>query len=141
FKSALNAPLGEISKQDVTAWRYMTALAGGTCQNASGPLESALKTTSSNFPKDQANALLLDCRLKDASSIDQLLAINHDFGDLISAAQSRDLRARLADAYATQGIAAEDRKDLPAAVAAYKNAIQWNPAHSKARFNLGAIYI
>ena len=44
-------------------------------------------------------------------------------------------------AYADQGVAAEDKKDPYAAVVAYRNALEWNPGHSKARFNLGAVYI
>ena len=40
-----------------------------------------------------------------------------------------------------QGVAAEDSKDPYSAVAAYRKAIEWDPRNSKARFNLGAIYI
>ncbi|HTM49926.1 MAG TPA: tetratricopeptide repeat protein, partial [Bryobacteraceae bacterium] len=47
----------------------------------------------------------------------------------------------IANDYANQGVAAEDRKDPYSAVIAYRHAIEWNPNNSKARFNLGAIYI
>ena len=52
-----------------------------------------------------------------------------------------ELKALIANAYAAQGVAAEDGKDPYSAVAAYRKAIEWEPANSKARFNLGAIFI
>jgi TolA-binding protein len=53
----------------------------------------------------------------------------------------KDLRERIANEYADQGVAAEDGKDPYAAVIAYRKAIEWNPGIVKAHFNLGAIYI
>jgi tetratricopeptide (TPR) repeat protein len=53
----------------------------------------------------------------------------------------RELKTLIANGYAAQGVAAEDGKDPYSAVAAYRKAIEWDPGNSKARFNLGAIYI
>src|SRR5205814_8507347 len=92
-------------------------------------------------PKAEASAVVLDCRLKQAKTLDEYLAIEKQFANRVDPARLRELRTLIANAYADQGIAAEDRKDSPSAIAAYRQAIQWNPANSKARFNLGAIYI
>ena len=43
--------------------------------------------------------------------------------------------------YADQGVSAEDKRDTAGALAAYRNAVEWNPKNVKARFNLGAIYL
>ena len=89
----------------------------------------------------EAAALVVDCRLKKASGLDDYLAIEKQYAGWLDSAKLRDLRNLIASAYADQGVAAEDRKDSEAAIAAYRRSIEWNPVNPKSRFNLGAIYI
>lgn len=140
FSSAEGAKLLDIPQADVTAWRGLAEVAGGACQSGER-LDSSLRVASVRFPKDEADALVMNCRLRAAAGLDQLLALDKALAGRLTAAQTAALRARIADAYADQGVAAEDRKDSYAAVIAYRNAIQWNPRNVRARFNLGAIYI
>jgi lipoprotein NlpI len=140
FASALSARLTEVTPADVIAWRAMTAVAGGACQS-SDALESAAKSASSQFPKAQAEALIFDCRTKQATTLDQFVALEKMYAGRLDAAKLRALRDKIATDYANQGVAAEDRKDPYSAVTAYRRALEWNPGNSKARFNLGAIYI
>ncbi|MGH9722306.1 MAG: tetratricopeptide repeat protein [Bryobacteraceae bacterium] len=140
FAQAMGAKLTEASQGDLTAWRMLSAVAGGACQSAL-LLESSSAGTSATFPRLEAQALAVDCRLKQASTPEQLEAIQKIYGAQLSPEQMRGLRARLGDAYANQGVAAEDRKDVAAAVVAYRRAIQADTKNAKAHFNLGAIYI
>jgi len=118
----------------------MTAVAGGACKS-SDALESAAKGASSEFPKAQAEALIFDCRTGQATTLDQMIALEKSYAGHLDAAKLRALRDKIASEYANQGVAAEDRKDPYSAVIAYRHAIEWNPNSAKARFNLGAIYI
>ena len=83
----------------------------------------------------------VDCRLKKASGLNDYLALEKQYAGTLQSARLRDLRNLIAAAYADQGIAAEDRKDSAAAIAAYRHSIEYDPVNPKARFNLGAIYI
>ena len=69
------------------------------------------------------------------------MALDKLYAGRLDAAKIRLLHDKIANDYANQGVAAEDRKDPSAAVIAYRHAIEWNPSNAKARFNLGAIYI
>jgi tetratricopeptide (TPR) repeat protein len=140
FSTALSARLTEVQPADVTAWRSMTAVAGGNCKS-SDALESSAKAASGQFPKAQADALVYDCRSRQAVTLDQLVVLEKTYSGKLDAAKLQALRDKIAGLYADQGVAAEDRKDSYAAVIAYRHAIEWNPKNSKARFNLGAIYI
>jgi tetratricopeptide (TPR) repeat protein len=140
FATALGARLTETTPDDVTAWRVMTAVAGGACKSID-TLEAAVKAASSDFPKTQAELLVFDCRTMQATTLDQLMAIEKVYAGRLDSSKLRTLRDRIASEYANQGLAAEDRKDPYSAVIAYRKAIEWNPNSAKARFNLGAIYI
>jgi tetratricopeptide (TPR) repeat protein len=140
FGSAAGARITEVTGADITAWRAMAAVAGGGCTTADA-LEAAAKSSSDQFPKAEAEALAYNCRLKQAKDLDQYLALEKQYAGRLDPVRRRELRDRIAAMYADQGVAAEDRKDSYAAVAAYRHALEWNPTNAKARFNLGAIYI
>jgi tetratricopeptide (TPR) repeat protein len=142
FANALGGRLGDIPPADVRAWQSMAAVTIRGCKSSSFDLlESSVKMTSSRFPKDQAEAVIYDCRLKQSSTVDQYVALEKAYSAGLEPAKLKDLRSRIASAYADQGVAAEDRKDPYAAVVAYRRAIEWNAGNAKAHFNLGAIYI
>jgi len=140
FANALNTRLTEIPPADVTAWRTMAAVAGGACKS-SDALETAANVASSQFPQAQADSLVFDCRVSQATTLEQQIALEKLYSGKLDAAKLRALRDRIATTYADQGVAAEDRKDPYSAVISYRKAIEWNPNNAKARFNLGAIYI
>ena len=125
---------------DVAAWKIMAAVAGGACQSI-GQLETAAAAASSQFPKAGADSLIFDCRLKQAKTLDQYLALAKLYEKRLDDKKLHELKAIIANVFADQGVAAEDGKDPYGAVNAYRKAIEWNPGNSKARFNLGAIYI
>ncbi len=141
FSNALGGRLGDIPPADVTAWRSLAGLAARGCGVALDQFESAAKAASSQFPKDQASAMVFDCKMKQATTLDQYLDLEKAYSAGLDPAVLKNLRMRIADEYARQGVAAEDRKDPYAAVVAYRKAIEWNPAIPKAHFNLAAIYI
>jgi tetratricopeptide (TPR) repeat protein len=118
----------------------MSTVAGGGCRS-SDELDAAIQGASDKFPKAQADALVFDCRLKKTTTLDQYMALAKLYEKRLDAAKLRELKTLIANAYAAQGVAAEDSKDPYSAVAAYRKAIEWDPANPKARFNLGAIYI
>jgi tetratricopeptide (TPR) repeat protein len=140
FSLALAGRLGEIGRPDATAWKAMAAAAGGGCKSIE-QLETAAGAASSQFPKAAATAMVFDCRVKQASTLDQFLALAKAYENRMDKAKLGELKARIASVYADQGIAFEDQKDPYSAVAAYRKAVEWNPENTKARFNLGAIYI
>ena len=140
FSRALGGRLGDIGKPDVNAWKMMSAVAGGGCKS-SDALDAAIRAASDKFPKGQADALVFDCRLKQATKLDQYMDLAKLYETRLDAAKLHELKALIGNAYAAQGVAAEDSKDPYSAVAAYRKAIEWDPANPKARFNLGAIYI
>jgi tetratricopeptide (TPR) repeat protein len=140
FAPALSGRLGEIGKPDVAAWKAMAATAGGGCE-AIDQLETAAAAASSQFPKAVATAIVFDCRVKQATTLDQYIALDKLYENRLDKAKLRELKNLIASGYADQGIAFEDQKDPYSAVGAYRKAIEWNPGNSKARFNLGAIYI
>jgi len=141
FTAATKAGLGEISSQDVAAWATLAAVAGGECGRASELLDLSGRISSESFPATEAESLAAACQLKQAVTLEQLLDFEQKLGPRLSAAKMQELRGRVAEAYAAQGVAAEDRKDTYAAVIAYRKALEWDPASSKARFNLGSIYL
>ena len=140
FSLALAGRLGDIGKPDATAWKAMAAAAGGGCKSVE-QLESAAGAASNQFPKAAATAIVFDCRMKQASTLDQYMALAKSYENRVDKAKLGELKARIASIYADQGIAFEDQKDPYSAVAAYRKAVEWNPGNTKARFNLGAIYI
>ena len=140
FSLAFAGRLGDIGKPDVAAWKIMSSVAGSGCKS-SDALDTATQTASDKFPKAQADALVFDCRMKQSTTLDQYTALAKLYEKRLDKTKLRELKALIANAYAAQGVAAEDGKDPYSAVAAYRKAIEWEPANSKARFNLGAIYI
>jgi DNA-binding transcriptional regulator YiaG len=141
FSLAGGSRLTEVPQGDVAAWRAMSVAAGAGCKAPLDALEAAAKTASDQFPKAEAEALIFDCRLKQASTLDQYLALEKTYAGRLAPAKLGELRNLIASGYTDQGVAAEDRKDPYSAVVAYRHALEWNPANAKARFNLGAIYI
>ena len=139
FSAALGSPLSEVSRADLTAWRVMAAVAGGDCTSA-GVLETSTRAASDLFPKVQANHSAFECRLAEAKSVEQLQALEKQAPGL-PPEQVKTLRTRIANMLADQGVAAEDKSDTAAAIAAYTRAIDYDGSITKARFNLGAIYI
>jgi Flp pilus assembly protein TadD len=83
----------------------------------------------------------LDCHLQQAATLEQLLAWEQQLGDRAAPLRSSPLSAHVANAYAKQGVSAEDPKDSYSAVLAYRKALFWNPKDTKARFNLAAVYV
>ena len=140
FGSAGGARITEVLPADLAAWRAMAAVAGGGCKTVD-TLDAAAKSASDQFPKAEAETLAFNCRLKLATGLDQLLALEKQYAGQLDPARVLELRNQIAATYADQGVAAEDRKDSYAAVIAYRHALEWNPVNAKARFNLGAIYI
>jgi tetratricopeptide (TPR) repeat protein len=125
---------------DVAAWKIIASVAGGACQSIE-QLETAAAAASSQFPKAEADSMVFDCRLKQTKTLDQYIALATLYEKRLDDKKLHDLKAVIANVYADQGVVAEDGKDPYAAVNAYRKAIEWNPGNSKARFNLGAIYI
>ncbi len=62
FASALNQDPGADLRADATGWRYMAAVAGGSCEASGRRLETALKEASGFFPRREAERLLEGCR-------------------------------------------------------------------------------
>jgi TolA-binding protein len=140
FSLALGGRLGDIGKPDANAWKIMSAVAGNGCKS-SDALDAAIETASDKFPKSQADALVFDCRMKQTTTLDQYMDLAKLYEKRLDETKLRELKTLIANAYAAQGVAAEDGKDPYSAVAAYRKAVEWDPGNSKARFNLGAIYI
>jgi tetratricopeptide (TPR) repeat protein len=141
FSNALSGKLGEVPQPDVTAWWRLAGISARGCDGPLDPLESALKAASNQFPKAQANAILFGCRMKQSTTVEQDVALEKAYASQLDPEMLKALRGRIASAYTDRGVAAEDRKDPYEAAIAYRQAIEWNPAVTKARFNLGAIYI
>ena len=141
FTASPGAILGDVSRKDATAWADLCALASGDCSKAAQFEDVPATQAATGFPVDQARALWAGCRIQQAKTLEQLLDLERKAGRTLPADRLKDLKARIAEAYATQGVAAEDRRDMVTALTAYRNALDWNPSSSKARFNLGAIYL
>jgi tetratricopeptide (TPR) repeat protein len=62
FSAALNNTGNPALRADLTAWRYLAAVAGGSCQTAAARLESALAAASDLFPKQEARQSIQACR-------------------------------------------------------------------------------
>jgi tetratricopeptide (TPR) repeat protein len=140
FSQAMSGRMGDTGKPDVAAWKIMAAVAGGACQSIE-QLETAAAAASNQFPKAAADSMIFDCRMNQSKTLDQYMAVAKLYENRLDANKLHDLKVLIANFYADQGVAAEDGKDPYAAVNAYRKALEWNPANSKARFNLGAIYI
>ncbi len=140
FSTAQSGKPGNVSANTLTAWRVMAEVAGGSCETADG-LAGAARAAGDDFPKPEAAALVMSCKLKQATTPEQLEAVDRAYAAGLSPQQAAVLRERISTAWADQGMAAEDRKEPGRAVEAYRKAVEWNPRNSKARFNLGAIYV
>ena len=140
FGNALGSALGEVPKAEAAAWRELSKAASGGCQ-ALDALEASVRSTSDPFLSLEAKTLIFRCRLASANTLETMLAFEEKYRTELSPEQSQQLKMRIADAYAAQGVAAEDRKDIPAAADAYRKGLEWNPNNVKARFNLAAIYL
>lgn len=62
FAAALNQDPGGDVRDDVLAWRHMTAVAGGACEASAPRLEAALARVSAFFPRAEAEKLADRCR-------------------------------------------------------------------------------
>ncbi len=67
FASSLNQDPGADLRADATGWRYMAAVAGGSCEASGRRLETALKEASGFFPRRDAEKLLEGCRAAPAN--------------------------------------------------------------------------
>ena len=141
FAASSGAILGDVSRKDAAAWADLCALAAGDCSKAAQFEQTSAAQAASGFPVDQAQALWAGCRIQEAKTLAQLLDLERKAGRSLPAGRLKELKARIAEAYAAAGVAAEDRRDVVTAMTAYRNALDWNPSSTKARFNLGAIYL
>ncbi|MBK9168361.1 MAG: tetratricopeptide repeat protein [Bryobacterales bacterium] len=139
FTDALESELGDVPRGDVTAWRTMAGVAAGGCQASAGVLETLLPQTSPAFPRQEAERHLFDCRFGRAETLEALLGLESDYQGRLDEQRSSALGARLAQAFAEAGVAAEDAGQPDVAAERYKAAIERDPSLTKARFNLGGI--
>jgi tetratricopeptide (TPR) repeat protein len=119
---------------DLAAWKL---LAQG-CDAPADRLAAAAGTASRLFPQQEASRMALDCRLRAAANLDQLMNLD---SALHASYRDRVSQERISNAYLKFGLDAEDHHDIATAVAAYTKAIEWLPLNTKARFNLAAIYV
>ena len=112
----------------MNAWKIMSAVAGSGCKS-SDALDAAMETASDKFPKAQANALVFDCRLKQATTLDQYMALAKLYEKRLDQGKLRELKTLIANGYAAQGVSQrrKDRRIIGSAVAAYRKAIEWDP--------------
>lgn len=61
FSSALNFSVPDSLRTDATAWRRLSAVAGGSCGSSAGLLSRDLPSVSPFFPKNEATSLLKAC--------------------------------------------------------------------------------
>jgi tetratricopeptide (TPR) repeat protein len=61
FASALNFNIPPALRADASAWRYLAAVASGSCETSRGSLARALATVSPYFPKREAGAAMSAC--------------------------------------------------------------------------------
>jgi tetratricopeptide (TPR) repeat protein len=120
FSNALASPLTEFPLYDVNAWRAMAAVSGGDCKTSADTLETATETATDQFPKAAAAAMVIDCRLKRASNLEDYLALEKRYAGVLAADKLQDLRNLISSAYADRGAAAEDGRDSEGAIAAYR---------------------
>jgi tetratricopeptide (TPR) repeat protein len=140
FSTAQTGTPSAVNANSLTAWRVMAEVAGGSCETADG-LAAAAAAAADDFPKPEAASLVAACKLKAAATPEQLEQVDKAYGGGMEPAARAALRERISNAWADRGVAAEDRKETPRAVEAYRKAVEWNPKNAKARFNLGAIYV
>jgi tetratricopeptide (TPR) repeat protein len=121
------------SAPDLDAWKLLTA----GCSSPSDRLTEASLAASPVFPKREAAGLVLDCSLKAAATLPELIALDPHLRSLRDA-ESHD---RVSNAYLKIGLAAEDRQNNAEAASAYQHSLDWSPSNTKARFNLASLYI
>jgi tetratricopeptide (TPR) repeat protein len=73
FASALNFGITGEMQHDAEAWRYMAAVAGGSCGSSRHLLEDSLAYASPFFPKQEARGLAAACPLSGGGSISSTL--------------------------------------------------------------------
>jgi tetratricopeptide (TPR) repeat protein len=134
--AAKELALAPASVPDAAAWKLFAEAEAGSC--APDALDKAASEASPLFPAADAKAAALDCRIRLATSLEQLLALDSGLHTIYKDPEAQD---RIATAYIRLGVEAEDRKDAYAAVIAYRKALEWSPKNTKARFNLAAVYI
>jgi tetratricopeptide (TPR) repeat protein len=61
FADALNFDIPVAMKSDAAAWRFLAAVASGSCGESRGYLERSLAAVSPDFPKDNARLALAAC--------------------------------------------------------------------------------
>jgi tetratricopeptide (TPR) repeat protein len=121
------------STPNLDGWKL---LATG-CSAPLDKLTQASETASPVFPKREAAALALDCRLKAVVTLADLVALEPE----LKRSSDAEVHEGVSNAYLKLGLAAEDRQNNAEAIAAYLHSLEWSPANTKARFNLAALYI
>jgi Tfp pilus assembly protein PilF len=139
--AAGDKPLGDVPATDVDAWRALAQAAGGSCLLSPDRVEALAAGASRAFPQEELTNTALQCRLKQAATLEQLLALDPAMRAQFGAKPPREIAGRIAEAYTQMGVQAEDKKDAYMAVIAYRRALEWDPASTKTRFNLAAVYI
>jgi tetratricopeptide (TPR) repeat protein len=61
FSNALNFEVAPALRQDASAWRHLSAVAGGSCASAREFLDGSLARVSPFFPKQEARSLAAAC--------------------------------------------------------------------------------
>ena len=129
------------TRADVIAWKALADAAGGACGAPPGELDAAAANASPLFPRKDLEAASLECKLRAASTLANLAALEPALRERYAAPGAPEQpRQRIAAAYVRLGVAAEERKDMYSAAAAYRRALEWWPRDTKARFNLASIY-
>ncbi|MCU1259509.1 MAG: hypothetical protein JWO80_2394 [Bryobacterales bacterium] len=127
---------------DIAAWKALTNAASGECSADPAGVEKAVAGVTPLFPKQEYAIQVLECRLRTASSLEDLKALDSAARPVyLVPSGSADVRGHMAAAYVRHGLQAEDRKDSEAAVSAYRRALEWSPQNTRARFNLAAVYL
>lgn len=142
FDLALKGIADPVLRQDIPAWKLLTAAEAGECNADPDATEQSASSASPLFPKEELAAQLLDCRVRRAASLEQLSALDTRLRPShFTQPGNEALHEHMAAAYNRLGVQAEDRKDTEAAIAAYRRALEWSPRNTKSRFNLGALYL
>lgn len=127
---------------DLAAWKALTNVASGECSADPAGLEKAVAGVTPLFPKQEYAIQVLECRLRATLSLEDLMALDSTARPVyLTSSSSADVRSHMAAAYVRFGLQAEDRKDSGTAVSAYRRALEWSPQHTRARFNLAAVYL
>jgi tetratricopeptide (TPR) repeat protein len=123
-----------VTTPDLEAWKL---LASG-CNSSADRLAAAANSATRLFPRQEATRAALECQLKSATTMEQLISLDPELRDSYADRVSQE---RISNAYLKFGLDAEDHHDKASAISAYVKSIEWLSLNTKARFNLAAIYI